>query len=176
MSNLKIKCHIDGDYCYPDTMFMDYRIGECREKQCLECPKRWENYYKILDDSVKSAEKDPDSNIHLIRKEAVRTFNNGGFIKWEDDVKSKEDVGFLIGATTTLEDYYWLWIDANLKISYTSCCMGYKDLDELTEIPDFCSDLSKLVYDRKEELKRLVDESLERSKYDKMITEINIKI
>lgn len=176
MSDLKLICHIDKEPCWPDTMYSDYLPDDSRLNQCKVCKKRWTNYNKLIEESIKSAEQNPDSNIHLIRKEADFTFKNGGFIKWEKSSDDLEDYGILLGVTTTLEDYYYMWINGKQRICYTSCCIGYYDLDEFTEVPDFLSDLSKLWYEKPELVQKLVDDSLKRNESDRLITEINIKI
>lgn len=179
MSTEEIICQKDGKPCDPNTMFCQYLTEESPKikKDCLNCPDRIKNFEKLIQKSIEEAENNPDSNIHLIRKQFNRTRENGGFITWErNQILTEYDTGYLLAATTTLEDYYWMWIDASLKIRYTSCCIGYSDLDDVTEVPDFCSGLSKLVYKEPDRLNSLINESLKRNKEDRLITEINIQM
>ena len=175
-----IKCHFDDSVCDPDMLFVDFEDSESKDKKlkmCKDCPYREEIYKQYLDESIKSAEANPKSNIHLIRKtvkdKCWHFVAHGGHIK--DRQFKDDDIGVLVAATSTLEDYYYVIVNKDLTISYSSCVGRLILLDEMTEIPDSFSKLSKLLHNDKAELKRIVEEKVNSSKFDKLITEINIQ-
>lgn len=174
-----IICHIDNSVCDPDFLYVDVGWDKNDEKKinvCKTCPKREENYFKYLDDSIKYAENNPNSNIHSIRK-IVEKYG-GHFVAhggWGHlDNLEDDEIGVLVAATSTLEDYYYVIVDKDLHVCYSSCVGKIVPLDELTEIPDSFSKLSKMLKNNKEELIKIIEESLNNSKYDRLITKINI--
>ena len=66
---------------------------------------------------------DEKSNFFLIKKELEK---DGGKIVTFDNFKSKDEIGLLIGAVSTDEDYYYQYVDSNFKIHNMTCVGGYK--------------------------------------------------
>ena len=75
-------------------------------------------------------ESEDKSNYRLISEELK---NDGGkIVKFKN--MSYNVMGLLIGATSTDEDYYYLYVDANYKIHSMTCVGGYTVLED-KEIP-----------------------------------------
>jgi hypothetical protein len=70
---------------------------------------------------------DEECNFFLIKKELER---DGGKIVTFDDFKSKDEIGLLIGAASTNEDYYYQYVDSNFKIQNMTCVGGYKVVED----------------------------------------------
>lgn len=169
-----ILCHIDGEICDPDLMWVNYSHDEKQKTHCINCQKRQDIYDKMIEESIRRAEVNPESNIHLIRKEFEK--KHGQFVKpYGSDINDKEQCGILAAVVTTLEDYYYVIINGNCKVNFESCCIKLDVIDYLTEVPDCYSELSRLQNETPDELVKIVEEVLNNSKVDKLITEINIK-
>ena len=70
---------------------------------------------------------DEKSNFFLIQNKLKK---DGGKIVAFDDFKSKDEIGLLIGVTSTDEDYYYQYVDVNYKIHNMTCVGGYKVVDD----------------------------------------------
>jgi hypothetical protein len=66
---------------------------------------------------------DEKSNFFLIKEKLEK---DGGKIVTFDNVKSKDNIGLLIGVASTDEDYYYQYVDSNFKIQNMTCVGGYK--------------------------------------------------
>ena len=89
----------------------------------------------------------------------------------EDVKKEVDDIGFLICATSTIEDYYYMYMDKDRNIKMSSCVGGY----EIIESPETIQNLSVLSYIRKHDkmyIKEKITRYIKNLKYDKVITNI----
>lgn len=103
------------------------------------------NYYKYLD---------KDSNYKIINKECSR---DAGEIV---DIHGHH--GILCGAVIDFDDYYYLIMDKDKKISFHSCCCGYNILQN----QDIKPDLSVLLWLRENDpdsLLELVNDCIDRN-------------
>ena len=156
------KCPYTNKDCNPDILFINYSIKD--KFKCLTC-KHWKkNYFYILDKSLEVSKKNPKSNYNLIVNEV--NMDGGKYIKFDND-----DIGFLICATSTIEDYYYMYMDKDKNIKMSSCVGGYKVLKS-SEIPQ---NLSVLSYIRKHDklyIKEIITRYVKNMRYDKVITKI----
>ena len=156
---LKKKDETWQEHCWPCTLF------ESDDYPCRTCEVQKERYKELLEKSVQAAYANKDSNIHLIKR-IVSKYS--GTI-----VNVSGDYGLLVGATSTLEDYYWVYIDSDLKVCYSSCVGAIKDIDE---IPANCSVLSYMIKHQKQDLMDKVMKSINSHKdTDLLITPITIR-
>lgn len=147
------------EHCWPCTLF------EPDDYPCRKCKVQKERYKELLEASVQNAYANKDSSIHLIKYTVSRY---SGTI-----VDISGDYGLLIGATATLEDYYWVYIDSDLKVCYSSCVGG---IDEIEEIPAKFSILSYMMKNQKQDLLDKVMKSINSHKdTDLLITPITIR-
>lgn len=56
-----------------------------------------------------------ENNMQLIKKEIEK--KRGGYF----ELFSGGDIGYIVGASSTLEDYYYVYIDKSNKICFQSC-------------------------------------------------------
>lgn len=75
---------------------------------------------------------DEESNFFRIQN---RLKQDGGKIVTFMDYKKNNEIGLLIGVTSTDEDYYYQYVDANYKIQNMTCVGGYKVVDD-KDIPN----------------------------------------
>ena len=144
--------------CWPNNIFNE-------NPKCDVCPDYLKNYNQIVYDDIIRAEQNPNDNIHHIRKEVKE--DGGKYIKFFDDY------GVLVGASVTIEDYYWVYINSDRKLCFSSC-VGKYELVEENELPPKMSVLVYLMnYDR-ESLRQLVNKKISEYKFDKLITDIYI--
>ena len=145
-----------SEYCWPDCLFKDI------DYPCIKCPIMKERYNEYLKDSIQESLKDKNNSIHHIM-ESCRT--DGGKIV---DIGCGE-YGLLVGATATLEDYYWVIIDKEKKIQFETCVGKYKIVNDVPE--DY-----KFLLDKKNEseLFNLVIKGVNATMFDIMITPIYI--
>lgn len=145
-------------HCNPNIIF------GCPAK-CKKCEVWEQNYKQVLNDMIRREQNsDKKSNYHLIVEEVER--DGGKYISFGN---SSDDKGFLIGASTTIEDFYWVYMDSDRKIHFSSCVGGYKVMDEIP------AEFSVLDYMRKHDrtsIKKIIDDFISGLKYDKMITNI----
>lgn len=146
------------DSCWPNNIFK-------KNEKCDNCPDYWKNYNQIVYDGIIRAEQNPDDNIHLIRKEAKE--DGGKYIKFFDEY------GVLVGASVTIEDYYWVYIDSDRKLCFSSCVGKYEVVEE-DELPPKMSVLVYLMEHDRKSLRELVDNKISEYKFDKLITDIYI--
>ena len=133
-------------------------------KGCISC-KYWKsNYDYIVNKHIEEVKKDPKSNYNIIVNEVNR--DGGKYIKFDND-----DIGFLICATSTIEDYYYMYMDKDRNIKMSSCVGGY----EIIESPETIQNLSVLSYIRKHDkmyIKEKITRYIKNLKYDNVITNI----
>lgn len=111
-------------------------------------------------------EQNPDDNIHLIRKDVKE--DRGNYIKFFDDY------GVLVGASVTIEDYYWVYINSDRKLCFFLSCVGKYELVEENELPPKMSVLVYLMNHDRESLRELINNKISEYKFDKLITDIYI--
>lgn len=70
---------------------------------------------------------DEECNFFSIKEKLEK---DGGKIVTFDDFKSKDEIGLLIGVTSTDEDYYYQYVDSNFKIQNMTCVGGYKVVED----------------------------------------------
>ncbi|MBO5003788.1 MAG: hypothetical protein J6D03_00675 [Clostridia bacterium] len=144
--------------CWPCDLFTE------RSYPCRHCELRNERYREYLKESIIRSKRCKDDNIHNIIRACKK---DGGKIVSFENV----EFGMLVGATSTLEDYYWIFINENGLLRFTSCVGGYVLLDE---IPEEC----KWLTDPKNE-KKLLEITMktinDKPNYDMLITPIYIK-
>lgn len=75
---------------------------------------------------------DEESNFFSFKNKLVK---DGGKIVTFNDFKTNNEIGLLIGVTSTDEDYYYQYVDANYKIQNMTCVGGYKVVDD-KDIPN----------------------------------------
>jgi hypothetical protein len=68
--------------------------------------------------------KDSNSNAKLIYEEILK--NGGKFVSFGS---LPNDVGLLVCAVSSDEDYYWVYIETNLKVHLSSCVGGYEIIE-----------------------------------------------
>lgn len=56
-----------------------------------------------------------ENNMQLIKKEIEK--KRGGYF----ELSSGGDIGYIVGASSTLEDYYYVYVDKLNKIGFQSC-------------------------------------------------------
>ena len=145
-------------HCNPNIIF------GCPAK-CKNCEAWEENYKQVLNDSIRREQNsDKKNNYHLIIEEVER--DGGKYISFGN---KSEDMGFLIGASATIEDYYWVYMNRYRKICFSSCVGGYKIIDE---IPAEFSVLDYMRKHDKKSIKTIIDNFIKNMKYDKMITNV----
>ena len=113
---------------------------------------------------LEDVKKNPNSNYNIIINEVNK--DGGKYIKFDND-----DIGFLICATSTIEDYYYMYMDKDRNIKMSSCVGGY----EIIESPETIQNLSVLSYIRKHDkmyIKEKITRYIKNLKYDKVITNI----
>lgn len=156
------KCPYNKELCDPNILFNDYAIN--KKDKCISC-KYWKsNYDYIVNKHIEEVKKDPKSNYNIIVNEVNR--DGGKYIKFDND-----DIGFLICATSTIEDYYYMYMDKDRNIKMSSCVGGY----EIIESPETIQNLSVLNYIRKHDkmyIKEKITRYIKNLKYDKVITNI----
>ena len=67
------------------------------------------------------------SNFFVIKKELEK---DGGKIVTFDDYKSEDEMGLLIGVTSTDEDYYYIYVNGDYKLQCMTCVGGYKVVED----------------------------------------------
>ena len=156
------KCPYTNNFCDPNILYNDYSIN--KKDKCLTC-KQWRtNYDYILNKSLDEAKTNKKSNYNIIVNEVNR--DGGKYIKFDND-----DIGFLICATSTIEDYYYVYMDKDKNIKMSSCVGGYKVL-ESSQIPQNLSVLSYIRKHDKMYIKEIITRYVKNLKYDKVITKI----
>ena len=145
-----------SEYCWPDCLFQD------SDYPCRKCSIMKERYDEYLKVSIRESLKDKNNSIHHIMESCRK---DGGKIV---DIGLGE-CGLLVGATATLEDYYWVIIDKDKKIQFETCVGKYKIVDD---VPKDC----KFLLDKKNEseLFNLVIKGVNATMFDIMITPIYI--
>lgn len=68
--------------------------------------------------------KDSNSNAKLIYEEILK--DGGKFVSFGS---LPNDVGLLVCAVSSDEDYYWVYIETNLKVHLSSCVGGYEIIE-----------------------------------------------
>nr|DAF43855.1 MAG TPA: hypothetical protein [Myoviridae sp. ctNQV2] len=68
--------------------------------------------------------KDNNSNAKLIYEEILK--DGGKFVSFGS---LPNDVGLLVCAVSSDEDYYWVYIETNLKVHLSSCVGGYEIIE-----------------------------------------------
>ena len=84
-----------------------------------------------------------------------------------------DDYGVLVGASISIEDYYWVYINSDRKLCFSSC-VGKYELVEENELPPKMSVLIYLMNHDRESLRELVNNKISEYKFDKLITDIYI--
>lgn len=87
----------------------------------------WRRRNIIADFKYHYDHPDEKNNFFLIQNKLKK---DGGKIVTFDDFKSKDEMGLLIGVTSTDEDYYYQYVDVNYKIHNMTCVGGYKVVDD----------------------------------------------
>ena len=88
-------------------------------------------------------------------------------------IKFFDDYGVLVGASVTIEDYYWVYINSDRKLCFSSCVEKYELVEE-NELPPKMSVLVYLMVHDRESLRELVNNKISEYKFDKLITDIYI--
>lgn len=146
------------EYCNPNILF------RC-PAQCKKCEAWEQNYKQVLDELIRRAQNsDKKNNYHLIVEEVER--DGGKYISFGTRT---ENMGFLIGASATVEDYYWVYMNPDRKICFSSCVGGYNLIDD---IPAEFSVLDYMRKHDKKSIKNIIDNFVQGMKYEKMITNV----
>ena len=156
------KCPYRKDLCVPDILFNVFSLN--KTDKCLTCEHWRSNYDYIVNKHLEDVKKDPNSNYNIIVNEVNR--DGGKYIKFDND-----DIGFLICATSTIEDYYYMYMDKDRNIKMSSCIGGY----EIIESSETIRNLSVLSYIRIHDnmyMKEKIKQYIKNLKYDKVITNI----
>ncbi len=156
------KCPYTNIFCDPNILYNDYSIS--KKDKCLTCEHWRTNYDYILNKSLEDARKNKKSNYNVIVNEV--NMDGGKYIKFDNN-----DIGFLICATSTIEDYYYVYMDKDKNIKMSSCVGGYEVIKP-SEIPQ---NLAVLSYIRKHDklyIKEIITRYVKNLKYDKVITKI----
>lgn len=143
--------------CWPNCIFTEI------DYPCRKCSVMQERYKEYLKESIESALQDKSNNIHYIIKSCK---NDGGKIV---KFRGLDEYGLLVGATSTLEDYYWIYIDKDKKLQFDTCVSGY---DIVNDIPEDCKFLTDINNGR--ELLNIVIKGVNATLYDMLITPIYI--
>ena len=144
--------------CWPDISF-------AFEPKCQACENYWKNYYAIVYDSIRRAENSRDDVIHKIRENVKR--DGGKFIL----IDGKE-YGLLCGATTTIEDYSYIYLNHDKILNFFSCDeSSYKVIEN---VPSELSVLAWMHDNDREALLKSVKKSLGKFKHDVMITDFYV--
>lgn len=152
-------CIYSKKQCFPDLLFSN-------SNTCKQCPMCDVNYIKILDAELDSYEQRTDeTNYNRIKNKANK--DGGKYISFGNKLS---DNGFLIGATSTLEDFYWLYMDLERNIHFSSCVGGYTVIDE---IPVEFNILDYMRTHDKDFIKKTIDDFIKNMKYDRMISDIH---
>lgn len=69
-------------------------------------------------------DEDGDNNTKLIYKDILK--DGGKFVSFGS---LPNDVGLLVCAVSSDEDYYWVYIETNLKVHLSSCVGGYEIIE-----------------------------------------------
>lgn len=72
-----------------------------------------------------------ENNMQLIKKEIEN--KRGGYF----ELSSRGDIGYIVGASSTLEDYYYVYIDKLNNIGFQSCVGKIKYLGKNMPNNDF---------------------------------------
>jgi hypothetical protein len=104
-----------------------WNFGSCNftEKDELKWEKTVGKLYEVCseyNEYISQPEKYKNANFYLIRNKASKSL--GKFV----DIYGHR--GILVGAVIDDDDYYYLVMDDTRKITYHSCCVGFKEITE----------------------------------------------
>lgn len=131
-----------------------------------------EEYVKYVKDSIKkmtdAMREHKDSNCYRIIQEIEQ--DGGKFVSFSD---RDDDCGLLVCATSTDEDYYWVYIDNDFKVHYSSAVGGYDSIAE-EDINRHCPNIRNAVNTDKETIAHILNEDI-KNRIDYIFTPIIIK-
>lgn len=120
---------------------LDNPIDDCNIDVLTKLKDKFYSKYKLywyIDNKVcitKEAMEDAGKYVHV-------AWMNDDYPGDYSEVKD-EDVLYLIGAVDGIEDYYWVFVDRDFKLSYHSCVGGYGKIYDIREFPSLTQPLDR---------------------------------
>lgn len=112
-------------------------------------------------------EMERDNNLKLIKKEIEEGEIGGHYCK------SINDVFYVVAATSTIEDYYYVVINRDREIKFISCVGSLEVLNEIPPTTDMYV-LDYLIRFDGEEIANDVKQYIEKTKTDVLFTKVNV--
>lgn len=112
-------------------------------------------------------EMERDNNLKLIKKEIEEGEIGGHYCE------SINDVFYVVAATSTIEDYYYVVINRDREIKFISCVGSLEVLNEIPPTTDMYV-LDYLIRFDGEEIANDVKRYIEKTKTDVLFTKINV--